>query len=84
MSVLERFCHVDDFCRTFDPRWHEQCLMSDTKRRNRARELARSAAGMPHRTRQGAVEQQWYAATITSGPNSLSLEMTPISRTVRA
>jgi hypothetical protein len=42
MSVLELFCHVDDFCRTFEPRWHQQCLASNTKRRNRARELALS------------------------------------------
>jgi hypothetical protein len=42
MSVLELFCHVDDFCRTFEPRWHQQCLISDTKRRNRARDLALS------------------------------------------
>jgi hypothetical protein len=42
MSVLELFCHVDDFCRTFEPRWHALCLASDSKRRNRARELALS------------------------------------------
>src|SRR5829696_5501565 len=42
MSVLELFCHVDDFCRTFEPKWHAQCLMSGSKRRNRARELALS------------------------------------------
>jgi hypothetical protein len=42
MSVLDLFCHVDDFCRTFEPRWRQQCLMSTTKRRNRARELALS------------------------------------------
>src|SRR5215212_4766840 len=42
MSVLELFCHVDDFCRTFEARWHQQCLASTTKRRNRARELALS------------------------------------------
>ncbi len=42
MSVLELFCHVDDFCRCFEPKWHAQCLVSDTKRRNRARELALS------------------------------------------
>jgi hypothetical protein len=42
MSVLELFCHVDDFCRAFEPKWHAQCLTSDSKRRNRARELALS------------------------------------------
>ena len=42
MSVLELFCDVDDLCRTFEPRWHQQCLASTTKRRNRTRELALS------------------------------------------
>jgi hypothetical protein len=42
MSVLELFCHVDDFCRMFEPKWHAQCLSSGSKRRNRARELALS------------------------------------------
>ncbi len=42
MSVLELFCHVDDFCQSFEPVWHKQCLISGSKRRNRARELALS------------------------------------------
>jgi hypothetical protein len=42
MSVLELFCHVDDFCRNFEPAWHKQCLASGSKQRNRARELALS------------------------------------------
>lgn len=42
MSVLELFCHVDDFCRSFEPAWHKQCLASGSKQRNRARELALS------------------------------------------
>lgn len=42
MSVLELFCAVDDFCRTFEPRWHTRCLTSGSKQRNRARELALS------------------------------------------
>src|SRR5215213_6733376 len=42
MSVLELFCHVDDFCRAFEPKWHQQCLASGSKHRNRARELALS------------------------------------------
>ena len=42
MSVLELFCHVDDFCRCFEPKWHKQCLASGSKQRNRARELALS------------------------------------------
>jgi hypothetical protein len=42
MSVLELFCHVDDFCRAFEPVWHRQRLTSGSKQRNRARELALS------------------------------------------
>ena len=42
MSVLELFCHVDDFCRSFEPVWHAHALTSGTKQRNRARELALS------------------------------------------
>jgi hypothetical protein len=42
MSVLELFCDVDDFCRSFEPFWHKQSLMSGSKQRNRARELALS------------------------------------------
>src|SRR3712207_9475485 len=42
MSVLELFCHVDDFCRSFEPLRHQQCLASGSKQRNRARELALS------------------------------------------
>jgi len=42
MSVLELFCHVDDFCRSFEPKWHTRCLASGAQRRNRARELALS------------------------------------------
>ena len=42
MSVLELFCHVDDFCRAFEPKWQQQCLASGSKQRNRARELVLS------------------------------------------
>ena len=42
MSVLELFCAVDDFCQAFEPKWHQHCLMSGTKQRNRRRELALS------------------------------------------
>jgi hypothetical protein len=42
MSVLELFCDVDDFCRSFEPFWHRQSLTSGSKQRNRARELALS------------------------------------------
>ena len=42
MSVLELFCAVDDFCQAFEPKWHQYCLTSADKRRNRRRELALS------------------------------------------
>ena len=42
MSVLELFCDVDDFCRSFEPLWHQQSLESGSKQRNRARDLALS------------------------------------------
>jgi len=42
VSVLELFCAVDDFCHAFEPKWHQHCLTSGDKRRNRRRELALS------------------------------------------
>jgi hypothetical protein len=42
MSVLELFCHVDDFCQSFEPKWHAHSLVTGSKRRNRARDLALS------------------------------------------
>jgi hypothetical protein len=42
VSVLELFCAVDDFCQAFEPKWHQHCLTSGDKRRNRRRELALS------------------------------------------
>ena len=40
MSLLELFCHVDDFCHTFLPHW-EQALRNDQQRaRRRAGQLA--------------------------------------------
>ena len=42
MSVLELFCTVDDFCQAFEPKWHQHCLTSGNKQRNRRRELALS------------------------------------------
>lgn len=42
MSLLELFCHVDDFCRTFVPPWQQVQLASGTMRRNRARSLSLS------------------------------------------
>lgn len=42
MSLLELFCHVDDFCRVFEPIWHTRCLANGSKHRNRTRDLALS------------------------------------------
>jgi len=42
MSVLELFCAVDDFCRSFEPIWHTHCLANGAKQRIRARTLALS------------------------------------------
>jgi len=42
MSLLELFCHVDDFCRAFVPQWQQVQLASGTIRRNRARSLCLS------------------------------------------
>jgi len=42
MSLLELFCHVDDFCRTFVPQWQQMQLTSGTMRRNRMRSLSLS------------------------------------------
>ncbi len=42
MSLLELFCHVDDFCRTFVPQWQQMQLASGIIRRNRARSLSLS------------------------------------------
>jgi len=42
MSLLELFCHVDDFCQTFLPHW-EQSLRDDKQRaRRRVGQLAMS------------------------------------------
>jgi hypothetical protein len=42
MSLLELFCHVDDFCRAFAPEWQQLQLASGAIRRNRARSLSLS------------------------------------------
>lgn len=42
MSLLELFCHVDDFCCTFEPEWQRQRLPGGVTRRNRARRLCLS------------------------------------------
>ncbi len=42
MSLLELFCSVDDFCRSFEPIWNAHCLKETQPHRNRARSLALS------------------------------------------
>ena len=41
-SLEELFCHVDDFCQWFEPRWQRQLLNSGAKTRTRARSLCLS------------------------------------------
>lgn len=36
MSLLELFCHVDDFWQVFAPEWEHDLLQSGLKRRRRA------------------------------------------------
>jgi hypothetical protein len=40
MSLLELFCHVDDFCQTFLPSFHAHLLASGMRQRHRARRLS--------------------------------------------
>jgi len=42
MSLLELFCHVDDFCQQTDPGWKTQRLSDGQMHRERARELSDS------------------------------------------
>jgi hypothetical protein len=42
MSLLELFCHVDDFCQAFVPEWEQELLHSGLKRRRRAGQLCTS------------------------------------------
>lgn len=41
-SLTELFCHVDDFCQAFLPRWKQHLLASGNKQRRRARSLTTS------------------------------------------
>jgi hypothetical protein len=41
-SLEELFCHVDDFCQTFEPHWHRQLLSHGLKTRKRSRSLCLS------------------------------------------
>src|SRR5512139_1349480 len=42
MSLLELFCHVDDFCQAFVPAWQQLQLASGAIRRHRTRSLSLS------------------------------------------
>jgi hypothetical protein len=42
MSLLELFCHVDDFWMQFGPQWEREVLATGTKRRRRAGQLCAS------------------------------------------
>jgi len=42
MSLLELFCHVDDFCQAFVPQWQSEQLSSGVRQRRRARGLSLS------------------------------------------
>jgi hypothetical protein len=39
-SLLQLFCHVDDFCQVFLPVWQKQLVVSGVRRRQRKRSLA--------------------------------------------
>jgi hypothetical protein len=42
MSLLELFCHVDDFCQEFEPQWQQSLLRQGTIRRVRPARLSTS------------------------------------------
>jgi len=42
LSLEELFCHIDDFCQTFEPEWEKQLLSQGTKSRKRSRSLSLS------------------------------------------
>ena len=42
MSLVELYCHVDDFCQTFHPKWEHQMLTCGQKRRRRKGKLSLS------------------------------------------
>jgi hypothetical protein len=42
MSLLELFCHVDDFCQAYVPNWQRQQLQSGQRRRQRDGQLGLS------------------------------------------
>lgn len=42
MSLLELFCDVDDFCRSFEPEWQQALVAGGKRRRNRTGQLSLS------------------------------------------
>jgi transposase len=42
MSILELFCHVDDFCQAFEPQWRQSLLQQGTIKRVRQAQLSTS------------------------------------------
>jgi hypothetical protein len=42
MSLLELFCHVDDFCQWFEPQWHQTLVQQGTLKRKRQSQLTTS------------------------------------------
>lgn len=42
MSLLELFCHVDDFCQQFDAHWQQHLLTTGSRRRQRRGQLSTS------------------------------------------
>ena len=42
MSLLELFCHVDEFCQTFEPEWQRCLVQQGTRQRNRPSQLSTS------------------------------------------
>ncbi|OUC12699.1 MAG: hypothetical protein B0A82_21160 [Alkalinema sp. CACIAM 70d] len=42
LSLEDLFCHVDDFCQSFEPQWHQQLLSHGLGCRQRERSLVLS------------------------------------------
>lgn len=42
LSLEELFCHIDNFCQTFEPEWQKQLLSQGTRSRKRSRSLSLS------------------------------------------
>jgi len=42
MSLLELFCHVDDFCQSFEPQWQRSLVQQGVRQRSRQTQLSMS------------------------------------------